>query len=77
MTPDTPPDNRKHTHPYKSFDHEYHGKTVKITLSDGSSIIGKAEASQYWIKVEYWDRVGKKTVYVNKAHVVKIEPMEG
>ena len=52
------------------FSHEYAGKMVKVTLSNNNAIIGTlVEASKYWFKLQ----VGIKTVYVNKAWVVKVE----
>lgn len=58
--------------PKPGFDDEYRGKNVKITLSNGATIIGVAETSQYWIKVKAHSGI----IYVNKAHVVLIEPLE-
>ncbi|MEM4592884.1 MAG: hypothetical protein QW196_05740, partial [Sulfolobales archaeon] len=31
------------------FDHEYEGKAVKLTLYNGTVVIGRAETSKYWL----------------------------
>ncbi|MEM1719862.1 MAG: hypothetical protein QW496_03345 [Desulfurococcaceae archaeon] len=56
-----------------SFDSEYNGKTVRVTLHNGIVVIGRAETSKYWLKL--WIGGGKR-IYVNKAYVVMVEPLE-
>ncbi|MEM3964381.1 MAG: hypothetical protein QW584_01490 [Thermofilaceae archaeon] len=55
------------------FDSEYEGRTVRVTLHNGTVVIGRAETSKYWLKLRI---AGGKSVYVNKAYVVMIEPLE-
>ncbi|MEM4546937.1 MAG: hypothetical protein QXL83_01055 [Zestosphaera sp.] len=55
------------------FDSEYEGKTVRVTLHNGTVVIGRAKTSRYWLKLRI---VGGKSIYVNKAYVVMIEPLE-
>jgi hypothetical protein len=55
------------------FSNEYLGRTVVITLAAGNPAMlrGKLEAaSKYWVKLT----IGQRTVYVNKAWIVSIEP---
>ena len=55
------------------FSDEYRGKTATITLGAGNPpvIRGRIEAaSRYWVKVV----VGQRTLYINKAWIVSIEP---
>ncbi|MEM0233629.1 MAG: hypothetical protein QXL22_06385 [Candidatus Nezhaarchaeales archaeon] len=55
------------------FDHEYEGRTVRVTLHNGTVVIGRAETSKYWLKIQ---TTGSKHIYVNKAFIVMIEPAE-
>ncbi|MEM3974762.1 MAG: hypothetical protein QW320_10380 [Ignisphaera sp.] len=55
------------------FDHEYEGRTVRVILHNGTTIIGKAETSKYWLKIQV---AGGRCIYVNKAFIVMIEPAE-
>jgi len=55
------------------FDSEYESRTVRVTLHNGTAVIGKAETSKYWLKLRI---TGGKSIYVNKAYVVMIEPLE-
>lgn len=54
------------------FDDEYEGRTVKLTLHNGTVLIGRVETSKYWLKLQ---TAGSSYVYVNKAYVVAIEPL--
>ena len=56
------------------FSNEYLGRTVVITLGAGnpSTLRGRFEAaSRYWVKLV----IGQRTIYVNKAWIVSIEPV--
>lgn len=55
------------------FDPEYEGRVVKLTLHNGTTVIGRAETSKYWLKMV---SASGKCIYVNKAYVVLIEPAE-
>ncbi|MEM0017724.1 MAG: hypothetical protein QXJ48_03875 [Candidatus Korarchaeum sp.] len=54
--------------PPESYDREIHGKDVAIKLVDGSELLGKANCSKYWIKLEQ----GGIARYLNKAHIIEI-----
>ena len=54
------------------FSDEYTSKAVKIRLGDGSTVEGiLADSTKYWFKIS----VRGKTLYVNKAWVVIVEPV--
>jgi len=56
------------------FSNEYKGRSVVIVLAAGnpSMLRGKLEeASKYWVKLT----IGQRTIYVNKAWIVSIEPV--
>ncbi|MEM0460471.1 MAG: hypothetical protein QXZ31_11430 [Thermofilaceae archaeon] len=55
------------------FDHEYDGRAVKVVLHNGTTIVGKVETSKYWLKMQV---ASGRCIYVNKAYVVMIEPLE-
>jgi len=78
--PAKPQQNMKAEKPAKraakpsDFSHEYLGRTVVITLAAGnpSMLRGRLEeASKYWVKLT----IGQRTIYVNKAWIVSIEPV--
>ncbi|MEM4481414.1 MAG: hypothetical protein QXK88_01440 [Desulfurococcaceae archaeon] len=46
---------------------------MKVLLHNGTTIVGKAETSKYWLKMQV---AGGRCIYVNKAYVVMIEPAE-
>ena len=55
------------------FSNEYKGRSVVIVLAAGNPGVlrGKLEeASKYWVKLT----IGQRTIYVNKAWIVSIEP---
>jgi hypothetical protein len=56
------------------FSHEYREKTVVVVLAAGNPSVlrGRLEAaSKYWVKLA----IGQRTLYVNKAWIVSIEPV--
>ncbi|MEM1820368.1 MAG: hypothetical protein QXU64_02120 [Thermofilaceae archaeon] len=55
-----------------NFDSEYSGREVRLYLYGGAKLTGRVEASRYWLKVTS----NGKTIYVNKAYVMMVEPLE-
>lgn len=70
----SPRDNvSKRVYKYCDFSHEYVSKRVLIKLANNTSITATLlEASKYWFKIS----VNGKAIYVNKAWVVAVEPLQ-
>jgi hypothetical protein len=60
----------------EDFGDDWRGRHVVTKVVEGSGvniIEGVVEdVSRYWLKV----RVGNETLYINKAHVISIKPLE-
>jgi outer membrane biosynthesis protein TonB len=56
------------------FSNEYKGRSVVIVLAAGNPAMLRGrleEASKYWVKLV----IGQRTIYVNKAWIVSVEPV--
>ena len=57
----------------EDFSHEYLHKTVEVGVNGGAKYIGViTDASRYWFKL----LVNGETIYVNKAYVIYVKPLQ-
>ena len=65
---------RKHNPPFDDYFIELDHKRVRVRLFDGTTLVGKLHAkAKYNVKLE---GEGGKYIYINKAYIVMIEPLE-